>query len=581
MKKKEQFASDKILFGAIFGSALALRLLLLGVFPLREGEARWAYQAWELWQGQRSAVGFETGYLSITRLLFALFGSSTFLARLWPAVMGSFMVWVPYMFRNKVGRNPALIMALGFAVDPGFLVSSRSVGSPMTALVFLFLTAGLLIHDKNFWGSICGAFFLLSGRGLGFGLFVVSVTLALAHILKIIHFRDDVLQSLSGSGERPPFFPWTRALWVVGGVLLLFGTSFFSHFEGVSAWVGGIPAFLRGWVEPSSVSVGRVLLTMLVYQPLPILFGLLAAVQGMRERDVLSRFLSLWFVVALAVVLLYPGRQTWDLIWALVPLWGLTGLALSREVFPFERGLAVWILAGLIFILFSLMWLSFLSLATHPGDQQAVFWQWGIIVASMIVGLLSVSLFTAERSWQEGKQGLIMGVVTALILYMVSGAISTAYIRADDPRSFWYPDPGTAQLPLLIETVQEMSVYQTGREDSIRITVYNNTSSLKWAFRDFPRVRFETYINGSELSPLLITDLELETSQFSDEYLGQDFVLHTYPGWQGVLPSDWKRWVAFREGQLVEDPILLWVERDVYPGGDLIGVDQESNGPSE
>ena len=581
MKNKEKFASDKILFGAIFGFALVVRLLLLGVFPLREGEARWAYQAWELWQGQRSAVGFETGYLSLTRLLFALFGSSTFLARLWPAVMGSFMVWVPYLFRNKVGRNPALIMALGFAVDPGFLVSSRSVGSPMTALVFLSLTAGLLIHGKYFWGSVSGAFFLLSGKGLGFGLFVVSVTLALAHILKIIHFREDVLQPLFGTAGPSSSFPWSRALWVVGGVLLLFGTSFFSHFEGVSAWTGGISAYLRGWVEPSSVSAGRVLLTMLVYQPLPILFGVLAAVQGLRERDVLSCFLCLWFVVAIAGVLLYPGRQTWDLIWALLPLWGLTGLALSREAFPFESAPAVWILAGLIFILFSLMWLSFLSLATHPGDQQAVFWQWGIIVASMIVGLLSVSLFTAERSWQEGKQGLIMGVVTALVLYMMSGSVSTAYIRADDPRSFWYPDPGTAQLPLLMETIQEMSVYQTGREDSIRITVYNNTSSLKWAFRNYPRVQFETYIKDSELAPLLITDSEVETSQFSNQYLGQDFVLHTYPGWQGVLPSDWKKWVAFREGQLVEDPILLWVKRDVYLGGDLIGADQESNGRSE
>jgi len=581
MKKKEPFSSGTILFAAIFVFALALRVLMLGVFPLREGEARWAYQAWELWQGQRSAVGFETGYLSITRLLFALFGSSTFLARLWPAVVGSFMVWVPYIFREKVGKNPALIMALGFAMDPGFLVSSRSVGSPMTALVFLFLTAGLLIRDNYFWASIFGAFFLLSGRGFGLGLFMVSVTLAIAHLLKIIHFRKDVLQSLSGSSKQQASFPWTRALWVVGGVLLLFGTSFFSHFEGVSAWVGGIPAFLRGWVEPSSVSAGRVLLTMLVYQPLPILFGALAAVQGLRERDVLSRSLSLWFVVALAVVLLYPGRQTWDLIWALVPLWGLTGLALSRELFPYESKNTVWILAGLIFILSSLMWLSFLSLATVPGDQQAVFWQWGIIGAAVVLGLLSVSIFAAESSWQEGKQGLIMGVVTALILYMVSGSISTAYIRADDPRSFWYPDPGTAQLPLLMETVQEMSVYETGREDSIQITVNDNSSSLKWALRDFPRVRFETYINSSGFSPLLITDADVDTSQFSNQYLGQDFVLRTYPGWQGVLPLDWKRWVAFREGPLDEDPILLWVKRDVYPGGDLIGADQESIDRSE
>lgn len=569
MRKTKESVNETLLYAAIFGLALGMRLLLLGAFPLREVESGWAYQVWELWQGQRSGIGYETGYLSLTRGLFALFGSTNVLARLWPALVGSFLVWVPYFFRKELGVYSALIAAVGFAADPGFVISSRSVGSPLPALAFLILAAGWIYAGNTFWAGVCGAFFLLSGSGLGAGLIILGVTLFLSHVLGICDLQKTIREIGSGLKEGQHRFSWKKTLLTVVGVLLFFGSSFFRHLEGVSAWLGAIPAYFQGWVEPSGVPAGRLLVTLIVYHPLPIIFSVLGIIQGLRKRNPLPHFLSLWLFVSLFAVLVYPGRQTWDLVWALMPLWGLAGLALARMFRPLKPKTVVWILAMLIIILMSLMWLSFLGLAIRGGDQRGTLLPWIMILAAVVLGLLSVSLVAAEWSWEEGKQGLVIGLSTALGMYMLSGTVSGAYLHTDDPRYLWLPDPGIGQLPLIMDTVREVSAYHTGREDSIEILVEDDFPSLKWALRDFPHVRYEKFVNPNDRSPVLITGQEVDTSSLAEDYLGQDFVYRTNPGWSGVLPGDWKKWVAFREGELEKEYILLWVRKDIYPGGDL------------
>ncbi|MFO8035794.1 MAG: hypothetical protein R6U57_04115 [Anaerolineales bacterium] len=582
MKKTQEVANERLLFGAIFGLALVMRFVLLGAFPLREWESQWAYQAWELWQGQRSGIGYETGYLSITRALFALLGSTDILARLWPAVVGSLLVWVPYFFRAKLGTYPALVAAVGFAVDPGFVISSRSVGSPLPALVFLMLTAGWMYAGNALWAGVCAAFFLLSGSGMGTGLVILGVTLFLNHVLGILDFQKTAREIGSRLQEGQPGFSWQRTLLVIAGVLLFFGTSFFTTMEGVSAWAGAIPAFLRGWGGLSAVSAGRILVTFFAYQPLPILFGIWGMIQGFKRKNPLAHFLSFWFVVALFLILVYPSRHTWDLIWVLAPLWGLTGLALRPVFRPLKLKSVVWTLALLILILMSLMWLSFLGLAIRGGEGRGALLQWIMVAAALILGLLSVSLVTAEWSWEVGKQGLVIGLSIALGLYMLSGTVSAAYLRPGDPRTLWLSDPGSGQLRLIIDTLEEVSVYHTGREDSIEIVVDDDLStSLQWALRNFPQVRYETYIDEGDRPPVLITDQEVDTSSLSQSYLGQDFVYRTTSGWAGALPGDWKKWLAFREGELEKEYILVWIRRDVYPGAELLDDGRPQTAGSE
>lgn len=563
MEKLPELTRDRLLFGVLFGVGLLLRLLLLDAHPLREVEAEWAYQAWELWQGQRSDVGQRAGYLALTRALFSLLGDSRWVARLVPAAAGSLLVWFPYLIRDRVGRFAALVMALGIAFDPGLVAASRAVSSPIFPAATLFL-ALVLLHGRQYgWAAVSTAFFFLSGAW-GMGVLILAGSLALAHILD-----HAILEDLA-SEQRAEDIPWRKGSLIGAGILLVVGSSFLSAYEGISAWFGAVPAFIRGWTEASSVPVGRLLVVLLAYQPLALIFGITGAVQGWRRKDSTDRFMVIWFLFGLFLLLVYPGRQVWDLVWILLPLWWLTARAIHRFLLPFKSQPMIWILAGLIFILSCLMWLSFSSLTVQQGNPKAELLQWGMIAATFVLGIISTSIVTAEKSWSTARRGLVVGVLGSLSIFMVSGMVSAAYRIPAASSHLWLPDPGISQRSLLRDTLQEASVYHTGREDAIAIEVQSEHASLRWALRNFSQVRYVSDLNAPDNPPVLITGGEPSDPTMMSGYVGQDFVLHTRVGWAGTLPDDWKTWLASREGPEDGESILVWVRRDAHPGGDVL-----------
>ncbi|MEE9599309.1 MAG: hypothetical protein V3V66_02505, partial [Anaerolineales bacterium] len=121
MKNQIKITTEIFLYGIIFFLAGILRLILLGKIPLIETEASWAYQAWQIWKGESTRPGSMIGYLSLTEALFTIFGSGNIVARFWPALAGSFIIWIPYYFRDRLGRIAALVLAAGFALDPALV----------------------------------------------------------------------------------------------------------------------------------------------------------------------------------------------------------------------------------------------------------------------------------------------------------------------------------------------------------------------------------------------------------------------------------------------------------------------------
>ena len=100
----------------IFALALAfgIRFFNLGNSPLSDAEAVWALQARELSQvaeyGKNIQIGPYPGYVLLTGLLFSVFENTNFLARFWPALAGSLLVMLPYLFihgLDQQGKQPA------------------------------------------------------------------------------------------------------------------------------------------------------------------------------------------------------------------------------------------------------------------------------------------------------------------------------------------------------------------------------------------------------------------------------------------------------------------------------------------
>jgi hypothetical protein len=567
MKKQTSFSNEIFLYSLIFILGLALRLLMLGSKPLTEYESAWAYQAWQIWKGLPVSMGSLVNYLSVTEGLYAIFGSSNFSARLWPAFTGSLLIWIPFLSRKHLGRIPSLIMAGGLALDPTLVPISRIAGSPMPGLLFLLL-AGVCFHWSRIPWSILFLFLgLTSGPSFWLGASALGFTLLAAWGAGLIDLRfylQNRIRTLSDTKENTFFRrgEYTLPLFL----LLCIGSFFFTQLNGLSAWASSLSEFFLAWRLPSGTSLLKVLMALLIYNPLIILFGGLGFISTWRNNSRTGKLLSIWAGISLLLILIFPGRQTADLIWVVIPLWASTAL----EVFHIYRlSESRWytnVMAAMVGVLSALNWLTFTGMVFQINDQRSALLHWGLIAASLALAFVAMTIVASEWGWPAAKKGAFVGFASVFIVYSFAAMTQGAFLRSGDPRSLWTNGTGSGQMDLLLDTVAEISVAETGRWDSIEGAVYNPSSSMLWALRDLRNFQYYETFDPGNLAPVILTrDIE-DLMIPPDLYRGQDFILNTRPGWGGVLPDDWISWIAFRGGPVQTEHLILWVRTDIISG---------------
>ncbi len=161
--------------------AIGLRFLNLGALPLSDYEATWALQALRVTQGLHPALGPNPAYVHLTSILFYIFGGTNFLARFWPALAGTALVFAAWFLRGRIGRIPAIVLAFGLAIDPGLVAMSHLAGGPMLAVTCLVF-AGLMWLEghRSFAGFFAGLATALRTFGL-VGLARVAACLGFNH----------------------------------------------------------------------------------------------------------------------------------------------------------------------------------------------------------------------------------------------------------------------------------------------------------------------------------------------------------------------------------------------------------------
>jgi hypothetical protein len=567
MKNQTKITTELFLYGLIFILAAALRLILLGRTPLVETEASWAYQAWQIWQGESIRPGSLVSYLAITEALFSIFGSGDIIARIWPALVGSSVIWVSFIIRDRLGRIPALLLAAGLAIDPALVSLSRFAGSPVLALVFTLLAVATFHHHKFKWSLIFLFLGVFSGPAFWMGAVVLGITLLLSSTLKILDAKQYLLtRILDIQKDRNSPLPGAWEFFLPALVVVGIGSFFFSQFQGLSAWITSFPEFLSGWISPSGVSSSKILAALIISNPLIVIFGGLGFISAWKYNDRIGKTCALWFGVSLLLVLAYPGRQTADLIWVVVPLWAVAAKELVRIGQAAEFSWVTNTLSGMTAVLFVLNWLTFTGMILKQGNQKAILLQWGLIVASIALGLLAMTIVASEWGWPSAKKGLAIGLSGILGIYLLSALAQGAYLKAGDPHSLWTRGSGSGQIDLLLDTIAEISVAETGRQDSIQGAVIKGNSSLKWALRELKEFEFYEVYNPGIAAPVLITN-EIDNFQVPQTfYRGQDFVIATNPAGSAVFPQDWISWIAFRDGLIETEDIILWVRHDILPG---------------
>jgi hypothetical protein len=368
------FKHEGWLYWLAFLIALGFRLIQLGALPLTDSEAALALQALQIAQGKAPLLSPEPGYILFTSILFAIINTTNFMARFLPALAGSVLVFAPYFFRDKLKPRPALILAFLIASDPGLVALSRQAGATMLAVTFLLFAWAMWRSQRLIPAGFFAGLALLSGPSLWAGLLVLGLTWLFLQGMESSQTSETTDQSPIPKplASDPPITnyqlrisDYRPALTSLVLTLLFGGTLFFLSPNGLSAWLSALPEYLKGWVAPSPLSAGRVLLAFFAYEPLGIFLAILSLIRGYRTKSRRILRLSLWLGVALLLAIFY--RQASELVWVILPLLTLSAMELSRASHLFaEERVEVGLVVLALMILLVYFWFGVSKIALDP-----------------------------------------------------------------------------------------------------------------------------------------------------------------------------------------------------------------------
>lgn len=545
-----------------FALALGLRLIRLGVTPLGDLEAVHALQAWAVARGTGVAFGPFAAYVGLTAPEFYLFTSGIFLARFWPALIGALIVFVPCLFKEKLGLWPATLASFVLALSPEMVGLSRIIGSPMMALVLLLLAIGLFMRQKPILSGMCLSLALMSGPGFWIGGLILAVSFLVS----------EVLFKVSAIIRPPDSIPWVE-FWgrfgtAFGVALLVVGTGFFLAPANLSGVFGGLVDFLRGFVNPGGTTILFILLALAGYALQALLLGLWGGIRAILVRHKLDLFLFVWSLVGMVFILLYPGRGTPDVIWVTFPLWLLSVrvICLAWRTPEHSRMISVGT-AILIVIIFSFMLLAFRTLigASLEQGQQLTFL---LALLGGVVLLVAIILLVSYGWSQEvALPGLLMGLAVLFVLSSFALSIRTTGLSSNSSYELWYPEQAYVSTEWLRKSLDQVTGWNAGVGTPVEIAVSDfDTPAMRWFLRHDEPVNFVPYLPPQTQPGILITG-EQEVPEISNSYRGQSLTWSRKVLWEELTPFQYLRWMITREAPVQSNPIIFWVRTDLMPDG--------------
>jgi hypothetical protein len=555
--------------------AVGLRFLHLGALPLSDFEADWALQALQINQGLHPAIGPNPAYVHLTAVVFYIFGATNFLARFWPALAGSALVLAAWFLRGRFGRYPALILAFGLAIDPGLVAMSHLAGGPMLAITFLVLTALMWMDGRPTAAGLFGGLALLSGPSVWLGLVGVGIAWVFGSgIGRKVPAQADGNAAHVAPGSSPMRFQLKELrlalYWGIGSLVIL-GSLLFLSPKGLPAFVATLATFLKGWWVLSDVQVWRLLMALPAYEILPLAFGIAGVLRGILKRDTGTIRLGIWALVALLVALIYPGRQTGDLVWALLPLWALAAIELARH-FDFKDS-GRWEVAGTVAVVMAFLifgWLNLASITTMDWGSDLVRTRLWLLAAVVLLVVLSLLLVGTGWSISVARLGGVWGVLMALTLFTIAMSTGAAGMRQPLTVELWQPEPRTGRVDILLKVANQISDLNRGYAAQLPVTILNvDSPALQWLFRDW-QVQEVSQMAPDATPEIIVTPSE--NLSLAVKYRGEALVLYDVVDWSKASSSDWLKWFVYRQMPLQRENIIFWVRSDLM-------LDSQDNPP--
>ena len=567
------------LYGLAFLIAIGFRLIQLGAAPLTDSEATLALQAFHLAQGKSVLLGSQPGYILFTSLLFSIIEATNFMARLLPALAGSFIVFAPWYLRQQLKPLTALIAAFLLAFDPGLVALSRQADGTMLALTFTLLAIGMGMNRRAIPLGIFAGLALLSGPSVWFGIVTLGLTLLLLRgtATQPSSETEPIIDEDQEQESPPVSQPITNyelrpSLIAFAATLLIAGTLFFTAPSGLSAMLASLPAFITGWASASLVTPLRTFVTFLVYEPLGIFLAAFAILRSFRANDRNVLLFSLWLGIALLLAIFY--RQPAQLTWAIIPLLALAAMQLTEasEIYEEER-VEVGVVVIAITILLTYIWINVANIALNPYGQAPVrIPMLGVVenprsivlFGSLAIVIACIFLVAVGWSARTAWLGSVWSFTIFLVVYTAGSAWGTSGLRTPDGVELWTSDPKPLQANLLLSSVEDVSEFSTGDKNSQPVLILGIKSpALEWLLRNH-NVEVVSALDPLVAPPLVVTT-QMNDLGLPSAYRGQDFTWRQGAPWGALLPMDRLSWFVFHKVPLESETIILWARDDLFP----------------
>lgn len=552
---------EPIIYILVFCIGLITRLYNLNNIALGNFEAGWAIQAFDASRGGVSPVGPNPGYISLTALLFFIFGDNIVVARIAGVVVGASIVLVPYFFRKELGNTAAFIIACGLAIDPILVANSRLAGGPMLAMGFCFWAFTAWRYRKSVLSGLFAGLALLSGTAVLQGILSFGLAFLVSQRLPGAKQDETIVDSPSQERFNLPIF-----LVSLAGTLILISSLFFYLPEGLGGFAETLPTYIRNWFAPVEVPALRMLIAIMLYQPIAFLFACVKLLRSLRSGLLaLDRLMYFWISVSLVLIFLNPGRQPTDLIWVMPPLWILAGREIAHYL---NLRPSSWIVASfealIIFIILVVGWLNLTALVIDGNNLR-----WVFLLGLVVIAVVATYLIGLGWTVSDSIIGLIWGIILALGLFVIAEVAAVGQPRSSTAIELWQMHPNSGQMDNFEKTVGDFSEWNTGRRDSIDILSTFENKPLTWILRNFPNAEFVSTLDSQGAPSIIMTTQGDPEPETTITYRGQEFVWQIYPNWDGVLPADWLRWIVYRDSPVNQEKIILWARSDKFPGGEL------------
>ena len=572
--KPSPLTVEVALYFIIALTAVGLRLYKLDGRPMQVPEAAQALAAWRAAQGQSGGLSPSPLLFTSNMVLFALFGANDFLARLVPALGGALLAIGPYFLRQRVGRMGALAASFLLALSPSTLFFSRYLGGEIVvAACALAITWGLFDYldqrqpKRLYLAAVALGLALSAGAGVFTFIFIVVTFVLVLALVSRFAGPSEYWQRISDAWQAARgtngLLRNCTALLVI--IFVLVCTGFLLHLSGLQ---DGIDLF-TDWLSAFQPRVeGHPwyyhLQLLIVYEPLILVFGLVAVVYVLRRRGLFTLFLAYWSAMAFLIYLVASGRGPGDVLLIVVPLALLAGELIGRllnelvgRVSLMPEGLFVAVACAIVVHLA----LQLGSYVVH-GRRDYLFL--ALAAGFILLGLFVLSWISFGREPTLRAGGLVLLLV--LTILTVGSSCYLNYRRSSDPREIMVASPTSRNVFDLLETLERVSSKETGDRKTIAVTVHQGTGPvLAWYLRDFDNVEFVAQLGSSVDTPLVIAPAEGQEPTLGANYSGQDFVLTSSWKLQGLSWSNLMEWLFYRRAPtpVQTENVILWVKQEV------------------